>query len=268
ADIGFLVMDLLAHERRDLAFRFLDRYLGEGGDHAGTAVLRYYLVYRALVRALVATLRPGPASGPDYLGLALRWLQPPGARLMITHGYSGSGKSHAAAALLEQAGAIRLRSDLERKRLHGLSALQRSDSGLDSGLYAAQASQATYARLAALASIALRAGWPVIVDAAFLQAAERERFRQLAREQGVPFTILHCEAPPQLLRERLAARARRADDPSEADAAVLAHQLAHAEPLDAREQREQLCVDSARPDDPAAWAALAATWAGAACLTR
>lgn len=263
ADIGFLVMDLLAHGRRDLAFRFLDRYLAEGGDHAGVAVLRYYLVYRALVRALVAALRPAAPGGPDYLGLALHWLRPPGARLLITHGLSGSGKSHAAAGLLEQAGAVRLRSDLERKRLHGLAPLQASASGLGAGLYAPQATQATYTRLAELADIGLRAGWPVIVDATFLRAAEREQFRLLARRHRVPFTILHCQAPEVLLRERLAARARRADDASEADASVLAHQLSHAEPLDGRERGEVIALDSAQCASPEAMAALAARWAAA-----
>ena len=71
-DIAFLVMDLLAHERGDLAFRFLNAYLDDSGDHAGVPVLRWYLVYRALVRALVARIR-------DRAGRRGRWPRPPGA---------------------------------------------------------------------------------------------------------------------------------------------------------------------------------------------
>src|SRR5262249_51928569 len=87
-----------------------------------------------------------------------------------------------------------------------------------------------------LAGLTLAAGWPVIVDAAFLRRAEREDFRRLAFEQGVPFAILHCEAPPDVLRDRVRARQARRDDASEADLGVLERQLASEEPL-AEEER-------------------------------
>ena len=239
ADIGFLVMDLLAHERAELAFRFLDRYLADGGDYGGLAVLRFYLVYRALVRALVASLRaPGHApAAAAYLALAERLREPPGARLLVTHGLSGSGKSRLAAALVERCGAIRLRSDIERKRLHGLAASASSGSAPGAGLYAADASTRTYERLLALARGALEAGWPTIVDATFLRARERAAFRALARQLEVPFTLLHCEAPPVVLRERLR---RRRGDASEADAAVLALQMQTQQPLSHAERASML----------------------------
>lgn len=262
ADIAFVVMDLAAHGRRDLAFRFLDGWLAETGDHDGLAVLRGHVVARALVRALVARLRGG-AGGPDYLGLARRWCRPPGARLLITHGLSGSGKSHAAARLLEAAGAIRLRSDVERKRLHGLRPLEASPPGQREALYGPEASRRTFERLRGLARGALQAGWPVIVDAAFLRAAERDAFRALARELAVPFAILHCEARPEVLVERLAARAARGGDPSEADVQVLALQRRIEEPL----REDERAVTLAAQDDASALAAkddasaLAARWA-------
>jgi aminoglycoside phosphotransferase family enzyme len=56
-DIAFLIMDLMVHQRSDLAFRFLNAYLDETGDHACLPTLRFYMVYRALVRALVAGLQ-------------------------------------------------------------------------------------------------------------------------------------------------------------------------------------------------------------------
>ena len=133
-DVGFLTMDLKANGRDDLALRVLDTYLQCSGDYAGVPVLRFYEVYRALVRALVHGLRAGigaalPSdSGPDYLGCAERIARGGGSppRLLITQGVSGSGKSTVAQQLLTVAGAIRLRSDVERKRLFGLAALERS----------------------------------------------------------------------------------------------------------------------------------------------
>ena len=236
ADAGFLTMDLHAHGRGDLAWRFLDAYRAASGDYTGLAVLRPYEVYRALVRAMAARLRAaqgGGASGPDYLACAERLAAPMGARLLITHGLSGSGKSTVAAALLQQ-GAVRLRSDVERKRLHGLAPLADSAAqGRD--IYTAEASRRTFARLAQQAGALLQAGYPVIVDAAFLRRSERDDFHALARTLGLPFAILHCHAAPDRLRERVQRRQAAATDPSEADLAVLARQQQHAEPL-AREE--------------------------------
>ncbi|MDZ7590475.1 MAG: AAA family ATPase [Rubrivivax sp.] len=252
SDIAFLAMDLLAHGRGDLAFCFLNAYLDESGDHAGLPVLRWYLVYRAMVRALVAHIRSGQGAvraGPDHLALALQLATPGDARLLVTHGVSGSGKSWVAQRLLAQAQAIRLRSDVERKRLFGLRALERSARLVPGGIYGAAATRRTYARLHELAGLALAAGQRVIVDAAFLRRAERDDFRRLAQEHRVPFTLLHCAADPFVLRERVQARGERGDDASEADLAVLARQQAGAEPLAPDEEAAAIRLDTTAPVD-------------------
>ena len=264
-DVAFTAMDLKAHGRADLAARFVDAWVEAGGDHAGLPLWRHALAYRALVRSLVTRLREPLPSWPtadDYLALALREAEaPPAAALLITHGLPGSGKSHVALQLLEQASAIRLRSDVERKRLLGVGPL---DATPDRALaYGADATQRTYDRLAALAEGALDAGWPVIVDAAFLRTDERQRFAALAAKLRCPFAILHCHAPMALLRERVGARARRGGDPSEATLAVLDKLTALAEPLTPKEQARVLDADTSGPLDAAAlcraWLAGAAT---------
>lgn len=264
-DIAFVTMDLRAHGRRDLAFRFLDRWLEASGDHAGLAVLRYYEVYRALVRALVAGIRAaqgkgGDAEQPDYLGLAQELTREDDPRLLVTHGLSGSGKSFVATRLLERAGAIRLRSDVERKRLLGLGALEASAPKTGQA-YTAQSTHRTYAALLDAARTALQAGYPVIVDAAFLRAGERDDFRALARELRVPFTILHCHADPALLRERVRERSLRGDDASEADVAVLERQLAGHDALREDERALAIAVDTAQALD---LPAIIRRWLGAA----
>ena len=240
SDVAFLTMDLKANGRGDLALRFLDTYLQCSGDYAGVPVLRFYEVYRALIRALVGCLRTrndgiGTPVGPDYLACAGSLIRSSdnAARLLITHGVSGSGKSTLARQLLGPAGAIRLRSDVERKRLFGLSALEQSSDRVQ--IYTADATARTYERLRQCARTALRAGYPVIVDAAFLRRAERDLFRTLAQELHTPFAILHCTSREDRLRERVSARAASAADPSEADVAVLERQLQHREPLSADE---------------------------------
>ena len=224
SDVAFLVMDLMAHQRTDLAYRFLNAYLDASGDHAGLPVLRHYLVYRALVRALVARIKAGKGqapAGPDYLALAHSLITPASPRLLITHGVSGSGKTYVTQGLLEQAGAIRLRSDVERKRLFSPSTAMASPAPL----YSTDRTRSTYAHLHDLAQLSLQAGWHTIVDATFLDAAERERFRGLAAAQSAPFAILHCEAPRTTLEARLTARQQAGQDASDADIAVLTQQL-------------------------------------------
>jgi uncharacterized protein len=116
---------------------------------------------------------------------------------------------------------------VERKRLFGLGMLDDSRAkGLD--LYGSDATQRTYEYLFATARLALQAGYAVILDAAFLKRDERLRALALAQERGVPLEIIACEAPMQVLRERLLARR---GDASEADVKVLDQLSRTAEPL-------------------------------------
>ncbi|WOB10627.1 AAA family ATPase [Piscinibacter gummiphilus] len=248
-DIAFTTMDLKAHGRDDLAWRLLDAYLQQRGDHAGLEVLRFYEVGRALVRALVTRLTPASAGaavdGVDYLACARRLaFEPTGALgLAIMCGVSGSGKSWLAGELLELAPAVRLRSDVERKRLFGLAPLQASRAaGID--LYTADATLQTFDRLRDLARQALRCGYGVIVDAAFLDRAQRGMFHRLADELRVPFAVIHCTADLACLRERVRRRAATGHDPSEATPEVLDRQLLLQELPAADEAAWTLAVDT------------------------
>jgi aminoglycoside phosphotransferase family enzyme/predicted kinase len=233
-EIAFPVMDFSARGRDDFAFRLLNLWLDLSGEHGALPALRFAVVYRALVRAQVEHLRHPEDDAPArrYLQTALAWTQAAPPQLAITHGLPASGKTVASQHWLQQHGAIRLRSDVERKRLFGLAMLERSsEHGLD--LYGAQATERTYQRLFTLARSILQAGYPVILDAAFLRHDERQAALALARKLGVPFTIVYCEAPPEVLRQRLL---ERRGDASEADLAVLERLQAAAEPLTDQER--------------------------------
>ena len=240
-DIAFPVMDFTARGRRDFAFRLLNGWLDRTGDHGAMPALRFSAVYRALVRAQVEHLRgtSRAQSARRFVATALEWTVPPTPRLCITHGLPGSGKTFESQRLLERDGAIRLRSDVERKRLFGLGMLEDSRShGLD--LYHPDATARTYEYLFSAAHSLLQAGYPVVLDAAFLLRAERARAQALAHELQVPYIILDCQAPAEVLRERL--RSRR-HDASEADIDVLDRLAAVAEPLDGEEAGFVVSVD-------------------------
>jgi aminoglycoside phosphotransferase family enzyme/predicted kinase len=251
SEIAFLAMDLHAHDRADLACEFLNRYLEVGGDYCGIDVLPFYLVYRALVRAKVAAIKQAQsaADGHDaerYLQTALELATRKRPLLVITHGFSGSGKTTVTDELVSRLPAIRARSDLERKRLAGLAPSARSGSGLGTGLYAAAASRSTYAALADIADRLLRNGQNALIDATFLRRAERLDFRQVAAVNAARFAILDCAAPPDELRRRILSRARKGRDASEADLKVLEQQFRTAEPLDPAERRHVVAVDTMR----------------------
>jgi uncharacterized protein len=161
--------------------------------------------------------------------------------LLITHGFSGSGKSTYASQLAEQIGAIHLRSDIERKRLFGYSAQATTDSGIDSGIYTQAAGGKTYQRLAELAKSVLEAGFPALVDAAFLKSEQRKLFRGLADEFGAKFHIIDFQASEETLCNRIK---QRQHDPSEATIEVLRQQQKTAEPLSKDEQRHVMTVNT------------------------
>jgi aminoglycoside phosphotransferase family enzyme/predicted kinase len=256
SEVAFVTMDLYDHQRPGLAHRFLNDYLQYSGDYQGLQVLRFYQVYRALVRAKVAGIRLTQtglseadraacrAHYRQYLRLAERYTHPIPTPLIITHGVSGSGKTTISDALLESSGAVRLRSDVERKRLFNLTPEARSASDVGFGLYSEDITTQTYDRLAALARTAITAGFPVIVDATFLQYRQREKFRHLAESLQVPFVIFHCSASPQNLRQRVQHRASQGRDASEATLKVLEHQLRSQEALLPEETKHLFTVET------------------------
>jgi len=258
SEVAFLLMDLESRQRPDLGWRFYNAWLQASGDYDGLRVLRWYLVYRHLVRAKIDGIRRAQGGleretvqdladrQARHIALAAEHAAPAAPRLVLMYGYSGSGKSRLAQRLAPCLPAVVVRSDLERKRLHGLDPQSSAAAPVGSGLYDTAATAQTYARLAAVAREALAAGWNVVVDAAFLESERREAFLQLGLDAGARPALLHCEAPAGILRARVA---NRRGDPSDAGTEVLAAQLKRPTEAGPLESRYRVAVDtSADPD--------------------
>jgi uncharacterized protein len=258
ADAAGIMVDLMVHGRRDLAFVFLNRYLACTGDYAGLDLLRFYLVKRAAGRALelaTGVQRPdamGMVGHREHLSLALRLVHSADPRLLITHGPPGSGKSFAAALLTARAGAICLGWEAERERLFagatsgpaavGTAARSTVPEGASISLLVKD-------RLRKLAGTSLAAGFPTIVDGNFLYRWQRDGLQGVASSLGVPFTILDCRGSP-------AGTGDPNPDPGHDD-------LPEGDPLGEREQRWAIVLEQGQPLSPAA---LAACWMRAAPL--
>lgn len=239
-DIAFLVMDLEDRKLNALANRLLNNYLEQTGDYESLQLMSFYKAYRAMVRAKVALFSLTHVTEQsvqqailsqyyNYANLAESYTFIPHRCLLITSGVSGVGKSYVALQVVERFAAIRVRSDVERKRLLGANTAKEQ-------LYSAQATEQTYQRLYKLAKLSLQAGYITVLDAAYLKQAERMRALKLAEEQGVPFIIINCEAPLSVIGQHLEQRAMAAVDPSDATWQVVKQQLASKEPFSPAEK--------------------------------
>lgn len=258
-DLAFTFMDLIAHGLPQLAWLFISAVLEASGDHAALPLLAWWAVHRATVRAKV-TLLGAAGQGADahaviaqaqrYLAVATRLAgldrSAPPPRLVLTFGLSGSGKTLAAGVLAERLGGVRVRSDVERKRLFALPPTGRSTPGL----YAPEATRRTYERLQEVADLALGAGVSIVVDAASLQRHERDAMRSVAARHGAPFHLLVCQAPVPVLQARVAARQAEGRDASDATPEVLGRQQQWVEWPGADEAADIWVLDTdASPDD-------------------
>lgn len=248
-DVAFVVMDCTAQGRPDLGIIFLNEYLEQTGDWEGLSVLGLYLCRQAYVRAKVTSfLLDDPtleamarqaiqSKAAGYYRLAWQYTLPRQGRLILMSGLSGSGKSTVARYLAPQIGAIQIRSDAVRKHLAGIELHERGEASL----YSREMSEATYARLLALGLALAQGGETVILDATYDRVMRRRVVIAAAIAAAIPVTILVCEAPADVIRDRL--RKRRGDI-ADATVEVMAGQQTTAEALTPEEKPYSIRVDT------------------------
>ena len=256
SEVAFVTMDLINRGHAEFANRFINLYLQYTGDYDGLTVFNYYIVYRAMVRAKVALLRCAQKNLSEnehrnilkefdsYFDLASSYLIEKKVAIIITHGLSGSGKSTYCKLLLDDINAIWIRSDVERKRLYGIKASDRTQSGINKNIYDKQSSKKTYAQLAKLSKLIITSGYSAIVDACFLYQKQRDEFCKLSIELEVPFIILDFQATEEKLKKRINVRAKDKNEPSEADVSVLNYQLKTAIPPSEEEKLNTIVVNT------------------------
>ena len=254
SELAFLVMDLFARNKPELARRCLDWYLEESGDYDLIPLLQHYLVYRAMVRAKVNYLTGKSDTNLEsrkqfhhYLQLANQFSEPKSKpKLIITHGFSGCGKTWITDQIIAQSDCIRIRSDIIRKHLHGIRVRDSSKNLTTANIYSKKADAKTYSYLAETTHKILTAGYSVIVDATFLSRTDRDTFESLAESMNVDFHILDLQADIVILEKRIRKRQESRADASEADIGVLQKQIESADPLDQFEQKKVIVLDSGK----------------------
>ena len=258
SEIAFLIMDLDVRHQSELAQHFLNTYLEITGDYEGCHVLRFYLVYRVMVRAKVDAIRAAQAGISqeesdeanaeivNYLQLALTYTQKTTPFIIITHGMSASGKSTITQPLLEKLNAIRIRADVERKRLFNIKPEQNSSANIQQGIYTKEATQKTYLKLLELTGNIVDAGYPVVVDATFSTRLQRFLFKKLAAQKHIRFIILNFITSEETLKQRIR---NRKNDVSDADITVLENQITNWQPIEHDEKNNTISINTEEPLD-------------------
>ncbi|HLV79519.1 MAG TPA: AAA family ATPase [Chthonomonadaceae bacterium] len=264
ADLAYLAMDLDLAGRADLGAILVDAYEGASGDTTLRRVLPFYRAYRACVRGNIALLAaaepeiPMPAreAQRSLAGTAydLAWSysrRRERPALLLTTGFSGSGKSALAEEVCRRLPAVLLSSDRVRKEMAGIPATMR----LESAGYTLTQRAAVYAEMRRRARGHLERGENVLLDATFLSALERAAAGTLAAECGAGLWLLECRCPDAMIRRRLRERTDELSV-SDADLAVYEAQRSCNDPISLEEARCCIRVDTDRPISEAAHQAL------------
>jgi aminoglycoside phosphotransferase family enzyme/predicted kinase len=265
SEIAFLAMDLDFLGFPALADGFARAYAEAAGDRELHALLEFYRCHRALVRGKVEFLRSdepevGAAARQEareaarrYFRLAARYARGRRrAELIVVCGLSGTGKSTVARVVGDLTGFAIVGSDPTRKRLAGVPRFQRSDPQTARSLYAADSTRRTYAALFARARESLMAGRGVVLDATFLNPADRRAALGVARAASVPVTFLECRAVETEVLQRLRDRQKRSDAISDATEAIYLRQRGQSAPIVVPAPARHAIIDTARdPEDVA-----------------
>jgi aminoglycoside phosphotransferase family enzyme/predicted kinase len=250
-DVAFIVMDLEARKKPDLANIFLNSYLEYTGDWTGLLVLPLYLSRQAYVRAKVNSFllddpqvsedkkQQAKKTASEYYQLAYQYTQTKSGSLILMSGLSGSGKSTVARTIAKNKGAIHIRSDAVRKHLAGIPV----DQSASDRLYTADMTQKTYDRLLELGLILVQGGYTVILDAKYDLLSLRQAVITQAKEHNLLLKIIYCTAPESVLRDRLK---QRQNDISDATADLIATQQAKTEDFTTKERDYLTTVDTAQ----------------------
>lgn len=249
-DAAFLAMDLEHLGRADLATAFVDHYdaacAARGLDPLPRHLVDVWAAYRAVVRAMVTCLRvaqsdptsPEHAAGLDdvavLVALARRRLEAAEVRLVLVGGSPGTGKSKLARGLAAAHGWPVIRSDEVRREV--------LDAAGAPGRYEAAQVDRVYDAVLDAARPLLARGETVVLDATWGSAARRAEARAAATGAGARTIEVRCVVDPETAAARVARRAAKGADVSEATPEVALRLAAAFDPWD-----EAVEVDTSGP---------------------
>ena len=156
--------------------------------------------------------------------------------LVIVGGLPGTGKSFFSQRVTERIPMVILESDFLRKTL------------VQAPVYTAEESTRLFLAIHETIDALLAHSLPVLLDATSLAKANREPLYQIAARHGAKVVMVRMVAPPEIVYQRLEARAnrKRRQGHSDADWGIYERMLPFQEPL----KLDHLVVDTSREIGP------------------
>ncbi len=214
ADLATLLVELKLCNRKDLAILALNRYLKRTDDFQGLLLINFYEALQAINCSYDYYTQSKTAKNEkqqeSYLQYARQCAemalyamqQQTGKRIVVIGGLSGSGKTTLGRSLSSKTNAIHIRSDAVRKHLMGVNVSEKAPLSA----YDSEHSKKTYTGLEDRASMALSAGFDVIVDAIFANEDDRDNIESFGHLEKLSFTGVWCSVPADVARKRIVER--------------------------------------------------------------
>jgi len=231
SDLAFLVMELDFMDQESLNKTLLNAYFSLVDDKWGPLLLDFYACYRATVRAKVHAFTAADSTVPEtqrghskalsraYLNLADRLIAKYARPyLVITMGFSGTGKTTVAQGLRDKSGIEVLRSDVIRKEM--IYGGKETAGTWNTGIYQPERRALVYEEMFKRARASLSSGKSVCLDASFLGSDQREQALQLSEETQANLLTIECRCNEESVKRRLSERQGGGKDPSDADFAI------------------------------------------------
>lgn len=259
ADVAFLAMDFESHERADLGERFLARYARASGDYDLYAMVDFYAAYRAWVRGKVSAILAHDERAPveareraatearRHFLLAVAATRPAlvSPTLVCVGGLIGSGKSTIADAIADELSCPVVDADRTRKHLMGVAEDVPLVDPSWRGAYDPSTTRQVYEEVLQRSATVIESGRSVVIDASFRSRSMRREARELARSHGMRFRFVECQAPADVCKRRLEARAL-APSQSDGRVGIFDDFAAHFERVDELGAAEHVPLDTTR----------------------
>ena len=209
AEAAFLATGLQSLGAFDIAAQVFSAYREIARDDYPETLRRYYQAHLACVMAKVTALQllepEVPADQKDrarqaatgYFRLADFYAREP--HVIVVMGIMGCGKSTVAKAIGEYFGWPVINSDVERKRIAGVAPSDR----LTQEAYSREMSGRVYDAMYAAVG---EADAGIVLDGQFGLSEGRKRAVEAAQKAGGRIIFVHCDAPDELVRERMRKR--------------------------------------------------------------
>ena len=172
-------------------------------------------------------------------------MQAPEKLLLVFFGMIATGKSYLASAWAQQFGVPYYNSDRVRKELAGIRAETAQQEAVNQGIYTPAFSRLTYDTLIEKARMHLSENPDscVVLDGSYQARAERDLLREAFQGQ-CDIVFVHCTCSEQLVKERLALRARDPDAVSDGRWEIYVAQKARFQQLAAGERAIEIDTDA------------------------